>query len=60
MYMYTELKICCFLKDITDSTIEWSLAIQLKRGAGHPVYYQDTSLKHLKAKVTLVDQLVPT
>lgn len=48
------------LKDITDSTIEWSLTIQLKRGAGHPVYYQDTSLKHLKSKVTLVDQLVPT
>lgn len=50
MYMYTELKICCLLKDITDSTFEWSLTIQLKRGAGHPVYYQDTSLKHLKAK----------
>lgn len=51
MYMYTELKICCLLKDITDSIIEWSLTIQLKRGAGHPVCYQivDTSLKNFKA-----------
>lgn len=57
MYMYTELKICCLLKDITDSIIEWSLTIQLKRGAGHPVYYQivDTSLKNFNSYVGYIN-----